>query len=224
MTENDNGGIMRGMRTVGQVLRETREAKLYSLEDVERHTKIRRELLAALEADDYDKLPPAAFVQGFIKNYGRFLDLDVEKLLAIFRRDFEAKKHPPKILESFKKPTKTQKFVLTPSKLVGVVVILVVLCFFAYLWVEYRQFVGAPKLAVSSPSDQQTVEIPEVWVEGQTDPETHVFINDQEIGTDTEGKFRAEVKLASSTVLITVRATSKFGQSTQIQRTVFVKK
>ncbi len=212
------------MRTVGQILKETRENKLLTLEDVERQTRIRVELLHALEEDNYDKLPPATFIQGFIKNYGKYLNLDVEKLMAIFRRDFEAKKHPPKIMESLKKPAQKQKFVLTPSKLIGVVVILIVLCFFAYLWVEYRQFVGAPNLVVNNPQDQQTVEIPAVVVEGKTDPEVRVTINDQEIGTDTDGNFRVEVKLASSTVTMTIKATSKFGQSAKVERTVFVKK
>ncbi len=67
------------MRTVGQILKEGRETKLFSLEDVEKHTKIRKGLLEALEANDYDKLPPPTFIQGFIKNYGRVLGLDVNK-------------------------------------------------------------------------------------------------------------------------------------------------
>ena len=70
------------MRTVGKVLKEARLAKLYTLEDVEKHIKIRVEMLQALEADDYLRLPPATFVQGFIKNYGRFLGLENDKLQA----------------------------------------------------------------------------------------------------------------------------------------------
>src|SRR3989344_4235591 len=153
------------MRTVGQILRDKREEKLYSLEDIEKNTKIRKELLERLEKDDYEALPPVTFIQGFIKNYAKFLGLDAEKLLAIFRRDFESKKHPPQILESFANPLKSKKFFLTPSKVLGVVVVLIVMGFFAYLWVEYRGFVGAPNLAVNKPQDQQTVEIPSI--EGQ---------------------------------------------------------
>ena len=212
------------MRTVGQTLRETRESKLLTLEDVERQTKIRVELLYALERNDYDKLPPATFVQGFIKNYGRFLQLDTEKLLALFRRDYEAKKHMPVVMESLKAPAKKNKFTLTPSMLIGSVVVIIILCFFAYLWVEYRQFVGAPELSVNTPQDQQTVDIPSVVVEGKTEPEVKVTVNDQEIGTDPEGRFREEVKLSATTNSITVTATSKFGQQAKIERTVFVKK
>ncbi|KKQ67463.1 MAG: Transcriptional regulator, XRE family [Candidatus Daviesbacteria bacterium GW2011_GWA2_38_24] len=212
------------MRTVGRIFRETREAKLYTLEQVEKHTKIRKELLEALEADDYTKLPPSTFIQGFIKNYAKFLNLNADKLLAIFRRDFESKKHPPIVLDSLANPVKETKFRLTPSVVLSVVVGLVVFSFFVYLWFEYRQYVGAPPLEVVSPSDQQTVEIPQIVVEGKTDPEMKVKVNEQEVGTDTEGKFSEEIKLSSWTNTVIITVTNKFGRTAKVERTVFVKK
>lgn len=212
------------MRTVGQILKEARENKLYTLEDIEKHTKIRQEMLEALENDDFDKLPPLTFIQGFIKNYGKFLGLDAAKLLAVFRRDYEAKKHPPLVMESLKKPVGSKKFFLQPGHLIGLTVVLIVLCFFAYLWVEYRQFAGAPELVLNSPSEGQTVEIPAVIVEGQTHPDAKVKINDQDVGVDQDGKFREEIKLSSSSNEVTVTSTSQFNQMTTEKRTVFVKK
>lgn len=212
------------MRSVGQILKEARESKLYSLDDVEKHIKIRKEMLEALENNDFDKLPPLTFIQGFIKNYGTFLGLDAGKLLAVFRRDFESKKHPPLVMESLKKPVGSKKFFLQPSHLIGLTVVLIVLCFFAYLWVEYRQFVGAPEMVIASPSEGQTVENPAVIVEGKTDPDAKVKINDQEVGVDQEGNFKEEVKLSSSSNEVIIKSTSKFGQTTEEKRTVFVKK
>lgn len=212
------------MRTVGQILKDARELKLYTLEEVEKHTRIRKELLEALEKDEYHKLPPATFVQGFIKNYGSFLNLDTSKLLAVFRRDFESKKHPPLVMQSFSKPIKTKKFRITPSRVLGVIVFIIILGFFSYLWVEYRQFVGAPALLVNSPSDQQTVDVTTVLVSGTTDPETKITVNNQEIGVDNSGHFQEDIKLSGSTNTVTVVATSKFGQSAKVERTVFVKK
>ena len=212
------------MRTVGQILKEARENKLYTLEDIEKHTKIRVEMLEALEKDDFDKLPPLTFIQGFIKNYGKFLGLDASKLLAVFRRDYEAKKHPPMVMESLKKPIENKRFFLQPSHLIGLTVVLIVLCFFAYLWVEYRQFAGSPDLVLNSPAEGQTVEIPAVVVEGKTDPDAKVKINDQDVGVDQDGKFREEIKLSNSSNELTVTSTSKFGQVSTEKRTVFVKK
>lgn len=211
------------MRTVGQLLKETREAKLYTLEDVEKHTKIRKELLKALENDDYTKLPPLTFIQGFVKNYGKFLGLEEKKLLAVLRRDFEASKHPPQILESFSKPLAKKRVLITPSRLIGAVITVIVIGFFAYLWFEYRSFVGAPELMVNSPSQGQTVEVTSVSVEGSTDPDAKVTVNDQEVGLNSEGKFKEEIKLSSSVNTISIVSTSKFGQSTKVERTVYIK-
>jgi cytoskeletal protein RodZ len=209
------GGTISSMRTVGKILREARVDKLLSLDEVEKHTKIRKELLEALESDNYDKLPPSTFVQGFI---------DQGKLLAVFRRDYESSKHPDVVLESLSNPLKEKKFFLTPSRLLGLVIVLVVVGFFAYLWVEYRQFVGAPALEVKSPTDQQTVEIPTVVVEGKTDPEAKVTVNNTDVGLDKGGNFKEEIKLSSSVNTVEVISTSKFGQTAKIDRTVFVRK
>jgi cytoskeletal protein RodZ len=213
-----------GMRTVGRTLKEARLEKLLTLEEVEKNTKIRKELLEALENDDYSKLPPSTFVKGFIKNYGKYLGIDTPKLLALFRRDYEAKKHPDVVLNTFSNPLKQSKLILTPTRLLWVIITLVIFCFFAYLWVEYRQYISDPNLIVMNPQDQQTVDIPEITIQGKTDPETKVTLNNQEIGVDENGNFKEEVKLNSSTNQIEIAATNKFNRTTKIDRTVFVRK
>lgn len=212
------------MRTVGEILKETREAKFYSLEEVEKATKIRIELLVSLEADDYSKLPPPTFVQGFIKNYAKFLHLDQEKLLAIFRREFPDKKHKPYVMEAFAKPLKEGRFKITPARVLGMVVTMLVLSFFTYLWFQYRQFVGAPQLTLTSPVDQLATDNAIISVEGKTDPEVKVVINNQEIMIGPDGSFKEEVTLAAPFNKITVAAISKFGQKSEVERTVYLKR
>lgn len=215
---------MNQVKTVGKLLKEAREAQFYKLEDVERHTKIRKELIQALEEDNYAKLPPTTFIQGFIKNYSKFLELDSDKMLAIFRRDYEARKHPPRVLESFKSPLEKPSWRISPQQVITGIIAVLVLTFFGYLWIQYHQYVGSPILEVTSPIEQQSVEIPQVTVEGDTDREAKVTVNNQQITVDNTGHFKEEVKLSSSNNSVEITATSKFGKSTTIKRTVFVKK
>lgn len=212
------------MRTVGQILKETREDKFYTLEDVEKATKIRKELLILLENDEYSKLPPATFVQGFIKNYAKFLGLSGEQLLAIFRREFSDKKHKPYVMDAFTNPLKESRIKITPSRILGVIITLIILSFFGYLWMQYRQFVGAPTLTISSPADQMTTDNPAVMVEGKTDPEVKVSVNSQEIPVSSGGEFKQEITLSSPANKIDIIAKSKFGQKVQIERTVYLKR
>lgn len=211
------------MRTVGQILKEEREKNFYTIEEVEKATKIRKELLQALEAGQYSKLPPSTFVQGFIKSYGKFLKLDSEKLLAVFRREFSTAKHPPRILESFSNPVDKKRIRITPSRVLGFIVIALVMIFFTYLWFEYRFLVGAPALEIDQPADQLNAVASEVIVSGRTDPEAKVSINEQEITIDQNGKFSQPIKLSDSVNNIVISATSKSGKETRIQRTVFLK-
>ena len=211
------------MRTVGQILKEERERKFYTLDEIEKVTKIRKELLEALEDDDWSKLPPPTFVQGFIKSYGKFLGLDTDKLLAVFRREFSDRKNPPKILETFTNPLQKSKIVLTPTKVISVVVVILILVFFGYLWVEYRYLVGSPVLEVTKPLDQISVDSQTLEVAGKTTPESKVAINHQEVTVDSNGIFSEELKLSESVNKIEVTSTSKFGKTTKIERVVYFK-
>ncbi|MBI2315368.1 hypothetical protein HYU93_04935, partial [Candidatus Daviesbacteria bacterium] len=163
-------------------------------------------------------------VQGFIKNYGRFLGLNVEKLLAIYRREFSESKHPPRVLETFSNPLDQGKFRLTPAKALGGVILGLVTTFFVYLWFEYRFLVGGPFLEVTQPVNELHTESAAVTVTGRTDPEAKVSINNQEIGVDYQGKFSQEIKLAEDMSTIEISAVSKSGKVTKMERTVFVKK
>lgn len=212
------------MRTVGQILKEARESKFYSLEEVEKATKIQKKILDALEKDDYTKLPPPTFVQGFIKNYARFLSLDPQKLLAIFRREFSSEKNRPYVMDAFTKPIKKTTINITPARVLGLVISLLVISFFAYLWLQYNQFAGAPKLSVTSPQDQMEVEGSSVLVEGNTDPEMKVAVNSQDIPVASDGHFKEEVTLNSQVQKLVIVSTNKFGQSTTIERTVYLKR
>lgn len=212
------------MRTVGQTLKEEREKKFYTLEEIEKATKIRKELLEALEAGQYSKLPPPTFVQGFIKNYCKFLGLNQEKLLAIFRREFSIKAHPPRILETFAHPVDNKGFKLTPARALGSLILFLIIIFFVYLWIEYRFLVGGPFLEVSQPVNQLNTEAAVIQVTGRTDPEAKLSINNQVIGVDVTGKFSQEIKLADSINTIVITSISKTGQTTKVERTVFLKK
>jgi transcriptional regulator with XRE-family HTH domain len=72
------------MGTLGQYLRGAREARRIDLRDAAQQTRISITYLAALEKEDFAKLPGEVFVRGFLKNYGRFLDLDEREVMKRF--------------------------------------------------------------------------------------------------------------------------------------------
>lgn len=69
------------MDEIGHILREARENKGLTLEQVQEETRINSRFLNALELGDYGALPTAVHVRGFLRNYARFLGLDPQPLL-----------------------------------------------------------------------------------------------------------------------------------------------
>jgi cytoskeletal protein RodZ len=69
------------MGTLGQYLRAAREARGIDLRGAAQLTRISYNYLKALEDEDFTRLPGEVFVKGFLKNYGKFLNLDENELM-----------------------------------------------------------------------------------------------------------------------------------------------
>lgn len=67
---------------IGKLLASAREVKGLSTGDVADKLKLTSRQIEALEAEEFDKLPAAVFVRGFIRNYARLVGLDAERLMA----------------------------------------------------------------------------------------------------------------------------------------------
>lgn len=66
------------MSELGQSLREAREAKGLSLEELQEITKIQKRYLIALESGDFKQLPGNFYTRAFIKNYAENVGLDAQ--------------------------------------------------------------------------------------------------------------------------------------------------
>lgn len=69
------------METIGQILRNAREKKGLSIEELEASTRIVAKFIKALENEEFDALPGEIYVKGFIKNLSDKLSLDAEMVL-----------------------------------------------------------------------------------------------------------------------------------------------
>lgn len=65
----------------GRQLREAREAAGLSRDEVAAQLRLRVGLVTALEEDDVASLPPAAFVNGYIRSYARLLNRSADEFL-----------------------------------------------------------------------------------------------------------------------------------------------
>jgi len=210
------------MKTVGQALAEARLGKNITLAEAERETKIRSELLRALERDDFSGLPSSTYIKGFITLYGEFLGLESDNLLALFRRQHDEKDDAPLQLLPDLSSKGTPKWTITPGRAFGFGIAILVLGFLGYLLAQYQSFAAAPGIEIQSPGDMTKVNNGTIQVVGRTDRDATLKINGQLVELTPSGAFSVSVTLPDGTDVLTFSATNKLGRITTVSRTVTV--
>jgi cytoskeleton protein RodZ len=77
-----NSGSTPGMGLLGDYLKQKRLDKNFSLEKLSQKTKISVNILKSLEANDYDHLPSAAYIKGFVTSYVKVLGLPLDEAIS----------------------------------------------------------------------------------------------------------------------------------------------
>ncbi len=210
------------MKTVGQILQETRNSKHIDLGDVARVTRIRPQFLEIIEADDYSKLPSGAVARGFIKNYSEYLGLSPDNVLAVFRRDFVEDPRGQIVPRGMVAPAENLGF-WTPRTTVWAVVSTVLTIFLGYLIFQYHILTGPPDLVLAEPKNNISTSQESILVIGHTDPEATLMVNGQQVVLDKGGKFSFRVALNPGENQIKITALAKSGKAAVVLRSVTLK-
>lgn len=91
------------MESLGQKLREAREAHSYSVEQIARDTHISKQYLEALELENFSVLPGDTYVVGFLRNYAEYLGLDPEELVTLYK-NIRIQEQPMPMSELLQRP------------------------------------------------------------------------------------------------------------------------
>src|SRR4030043_1119432 len=200
------------MKTIGEVLKEARNKKRYSLEGLEKETKIKRSFIQAIEEENWDFLPEYPVILGFVKNIASFLAIDTKGTVALLRRDY-----PPKVLSVNPKPDISKEFSWSPKLTFPVGFANVIFLITGYLGFQYIKFISPPVLQVTSPKEGQVVDKQQVLVEGKTDSEATVKVNNQPVLVGEEGTFSIDLDISQKTEEIDVISTSRSGKISEIK-------
>jgi cytoskeleton protein RodZ len=77
----------RQVQGLGRLLKEERERRGLSYEAVSERTRLRSQMIMAIENEEWDRLPSPAFVRGFLRSYAKVLSLDEEKVLGSYGKN-----------------------------------------------------------------------------------------------------------------------------------------
>lgn len=195
--------------TAGKVLHQRRLELGISVEQASIDTKVQKRYLVKIEGDDFDKFDSPVFISGFIKIYADYLGLDVDKVLALYRRsDKEITEQKKKIIYS-KQPESSRfdiRDYLTQRNILLAALSLIIISVFAYLSYQYYIFQSPPGLTITTPTNNTETDEPEITVEGSTEGDVIIEINEERIDVGDDLKFTSTVALNPGQNSISIRA------------------
>jgi cytoskeletal protein RodZ len=158
---------------LGNVLKEAREAKGLSLDELQSITKIQKRYLLGIEEGNYSMMPGKFYVRAFIKQYAEAVGLDPDQLFEQYKNDIPTtynEELPEQLsrVQSRKSisPDTSKVLDILPKILIGVFIIGAI----ALIWYLIVQNAGDDAKEPASPAEEKTtVEEPKEIVEEPDD-------------------------------------------------------
>ena len=90
--------------SAGEQLRHLREQKNLSAQDIANRLNLEVRIIECIEADNFEALPAATYVRGYLRSYAKILDADSEVILAAYNDEAP---DAPEIIPEVKHSTQT---------------------------------------------------------------------------------------------------------------------
>lgn len=142
----------------GERCREAREAMGWTTAEAAKRMHLSHSYLVALEADDYERLPEATFVKGYLKNYAKLLGLPADEIANTFQQMVND--------DAFDKPLDLPKIAPPPpawrKPLLIAIAVLAVIALLIWLWPGEEELaplpggMNAPEASSPSPAEAET--------------------------------------------------------------------
>ena len=121
------------MFEIGATLREARERRQLTYEQVEAEIKIRAKYLRALEEEEFDSLPSGTYVRGFLRAYASYLGLDGRLFVDEYASRFGTR-HDDELFRRRRERPMTQRHESSSAVLVAVIAVVAIGVLFFVAW------------------------------------------------------------------------------------------
>jgi cytoskeletal protein RodZ len=180
------------VESLGDKLKNTRTAKGYSIDYVSQETNIASRYLQALEQENFEIFPSEAYALGFLKNYGAYLDLDVNELLSLYRT-LKIQEQPVPVKDFVKVPSQISKILV----IIAIVLAALALALGAY-WFFTTQFTFPERRVVENNPTRSPVE----YIMNTDFLERRFYLGDTVLIPLEEETYKLELSLLSDTVTL----------------------
>lgn len=208
--------------TLGDRLRALRVDARLSVEDLGKRISVNPKYILAIEESRYRDLPGLVYARQFTRRYAETLETDVEMAMGIFEQEYvvvtKAKPND--------RPLLTQRvntdFHWTRRHARLIFASIVILLVFGYIGIQAAKNFLPPKLIISEPTQDISTTSLTLIVAGSTDHNATVTINDQDVQTSGDGKFRETIDLHTGLNTLKISAIKKHSSPRIVTRQVIV--
>lgn len=200
------------MLTVGDIFTRERKRLKLSLDDVAKMTRVRKQFLEALEHNDWDVFESKIYIHGAIKSYAGALNLDQEKMIAYFRRDYEKKE-----VVRFKERVSAKHFRPETRKIILAGVAFIFTIFLSYFIYQLHLFLSPPEVEIVSPQESITRK-EKITVVGQTEKDAAITIFGDTVYQDENGQFTYDFALKEGRNELVIEVIGANGKETIFTR------
>lgn len=184
-----------------------------TLDEVEKKTRIRKKFLQAIERNDWRIFSSKTYIIGVIKSYGKFLNLDEEKLIAFFRRVYERKEKV-----KFKKKAPPSYFIPKGKKIFKGSVFLISLLFFLYFAYQLKIYFSPPKVTILRPKQTVFKRKNKIKLVGKVEKDAIVKVNGEEVFPNKENIFEIDIPLVKKKNEVVIEVIGANGKKTVIKK------
>ena len=209
-------------KTLAEHLQALRRRLHLELEEVARLVKIQPKYLRALEAGNFQDLPAAVYVKGFLRSLAPVYRVSVSLLLEQFAVEQQMEKNvadePGRDAIAVRRGW--PNFILSSKHLALGTVAILGLFSLAYLYFQISSLGRKPAIELFSPAEDGAISQGMITVEGQTEEGSALYLNGQPIVVDVSGSFRENVSLAPGLNQLVLKSVNKFGREAILKRQI----
>jgi cytoskeletal protein RodZ len=194
---------------IGKGLAKKRTAYKVSLEQISEQLHIPVVQLRALEEEDYSVFSAELYARGAYTVYAKYLGVySAKDLRAILRALSTVRTRVPLRLLT---PDRLFDRLLNPRLVIILIGLCIALIVGGYIAWQVQSFWRFPDLVITSPT-QRVFDSADTTIEGKTEPDARLTINDQQVLVQSDNRFSAQLSLHIGMNVVSVEVGNAAGR------------
>lgn len=196
------------------------ENKGMSIPKLAELSRVPERYLELIVRGEYDKLPSAPYLHGYLKRLSDILGLETDLVWQTFKKEFEIRTSGQKDILPINRfaiePINNKKILAFSS---------ITLFILVYLIFRSNALFGKPHLTVLEPSEESVSVSSETFaIKGNAEPENKLSINNELIDVRTDGTFEKNVLLQEGVNTFEIKSKKFLGRETSVYRQIILEK